>query len=141
MLILSVLGDWIRVACILVFDYYDYPDSRFRTLKPKISRMHVLILKQISYSAFIRAFLLTNDRKIFKIKIIKKLRIFISFRWRPELTADVWICKGNCGWTFLQSLKVWKFCLWYFLWKVVNKQKHIILNISGPEMTTKKTGK
>lgn len=34
-----------------------------------------------------------------KNKKVRKVRLFVTIRCRPEVTADVWICKGHCSYT------------------------------------------
>lgn len=75
-----------------------YGNSHFRTLKPKISKMCGLILQQVSYSTFIKASLLQNNRNIFKNKKSCLWMSFVSFRWRAEVTADVWIWQDHYSW-------------------------------------------
>lgn len=54
----SAFGDRTSVAWA-----QDYADSCFRTLEPKKSKMHRSIIKQISYSKVLRAFLSNKNIK------------------------------------------------------------------------------
>lgn len=90
-----------------------YADSCFWTFEPNVSRMHESILKHHILN-FQKTSLSNNDRKKIKSRSWK-ITVFVSFRRRPEVTADFWAMRLDTHyhpWKFERYLILLKKKLW-----------------------------